>query len=55
MFEKAGQSPWYGGGDDLFVEYLNKLKENTHFKYEVISNVENNLHAELDIGNRVEE
>ena len=55
MFEKAGQSPWCGGGDDLFVEHLNKLKENAHFKREVTDNVENNSHMELDTGNRVEE
>ena len=53
MFEKAGQTPRYGDGDDLFVEHLNKLKENAHFKREVTDNVENNSHVELDIGNRV--
>ena len=55
MFEKVGQSPWYGGGDDLFMEYWNKLKEDAHFKHKVNNIVENNVYIELDIGNRVEE
>ena len=48
MFEKLGQSPWYHGEGDLFVEHLNSLKDFAHFKREVIDNIDGNSHTDLD-------
>ena len=41
MFKKLGQSPWFTGSGDSFVEHLNKLKEDTHYKRDAENNVQN--------------
>ena len=48
IFEKLGQSPWFSGSGDSFVEHLNKLKENAHYKRDVENNVQNQYHEEMD-------
>ena len=48
MFEKLRQSPQFSGSRDLFVEYLNKLKENAHYKRDAENNVQNQYHEEMD-------
>ena len=48
MFQKLGQSPWYEGGDDLFKQHLDKLKDCAHFKRDVTNNIDGNEHTDLD-------
>ena len=55
MFEKLGQSPWYAGGDDQFIQHLDKLKDCAHFKREITDNIEGNMHTDLETGAFVSE
>ena len=38
----------FGSSRDLFIEHLDKMKENTHHKREVKNNVQNQYHEEMD-------
>ena len=48
MFEKLGQSPWFARGDELFVEHLNKLKQNAHYKRDLENDIQNHVHEDMD-------
>ena len=50
-FQKMGQDPWYGGKDDKFIEHLDKLKDNAHFKRELEEAIDTNqMHTNLGDG-----
>ena len=47
MFQKLGQSPWHEGRDDLFKQYLSKLKDCAHFS-NATNNLDGNEHMNLN-------